>query len=421
MGEMRARGQGTWDRTTNSWRLKARKISKSPRQLEDIFGEVVPRTKEGSRPYWNRFLKAVKDNESIMRKQRSPLQERIKSLEVLIAQFQQEGRDVSFLTSELERCCNVTPADTDHVDFPILHPDMEATANLLGVGDDELSIRVLNSLKAKPIPKKDSLRNEAEVYIANKNGNDRNTVRGALQPFLDACGDIRIQDITIHHYRDYLDKLKQHPKWNDTSKAMHQRRVLTFLRQLRADHDLKLGFIDARQYRLPIPDGKKYQWTLAQVQTALQHAQGLVRTSILLGLNCGSYWGDIASYTTDNVKDNHLVAGRAKLEHRSSKTEGSWLLWPETKQVLDFGHKQYEYEYAFRDFKEANNLPEHKALRKTTAQWIQDKVGEEEARLFRCEAVRGCHGKNYIRSFTPDQVAKLDSALERIHRLIFGS
>ena len=47
-------------------------------------------------------------------------------------------------------------------------------------------------------------------------------------------------------------------------------------------------------------------------------------------------------------------------------------------------------------------------------------MGELESRLYRCEGVSGTHEKNYIRSFTPEQVAKLDEALEFVRGKLFA-
>jgi hypothetical protein len=121
--EMRGRNQGTWDRTTGSWRIKAKKVQKSPKQLEDIFKEPVPRTKDGSRPFWNRYLALIAQQESHTKRQASPLQERIKSLEDHIAHMEQQRRPCDDLKAELQRCIDVPPHDIDHADFPVAHPD----------------------------------------------------------------------------------------------------------------------------------------------------------------------------------------------------------------------------------------------------------------------------------------------------------
>lgn len=72
----------------------------------------------------------------------------------------------------------------------------------------------------------------------------------------------------------------------------------------------------------------------------------------------------------------------------------------------------------WEQFQTKHNLPEHKALRKTVAQLIQDNVGETEARLYRCEGVEGTHGKNYIKNFTPEQIKKKDNALLVVGKMI---
>jgi len=260
MGKMRGKGQGTWDRTTNSWRLKGKGISKSPRQLEDIFNERVPRTKEGSRPFWNRFLEAMDVASKAQQRQQSPQQMKIQCLEELIDQLASEGRDTKPFQEALDRAIAVPADDMDHADHLVLHPDFEPVVNLGTVVADDVTIAILNSLKPKPPPKKESFRLEADRYCESKHGHDKNTTRVPIELFLEATGDIGIKDITVQHYRDFLDRLKAKDTWNDDTKARHQRRVHTFLRQLRADHDLRLGFIDNKSYRLPIPDGKKVRW-----------------------------------------------------------------------------------------------------------------------------------------------------------------
>ena len=56
------------------------------------------------------------------------------------------------------------------------------------------------------------------------------------------------------------------------------------------------------------------------------------------------------------------------------------------------------------------------------AQVIQDhkELGEEESLLFRGESRQGTHHKNYIKKYTPEQVAKLDKALMKARKVLFG-
>lgn len=60
------------------------------------------------------------------------------------------------------------------------------------------------------------------------------------------------------------------------------------------------------------------------------------------------------------------------------------------------------------------------ALRKTVAQWVQEFTGEEESRiLFRAEGY-GTHYSSYVCNLTPEQVGKLDRALDKVGQEIFG-
>jgi uncharacterized protein YecT (DUF1311 family) len=108
-----------------------------------------------------------------------------------------------------------------------------------------------------------------------------------------------------------------------------------------------------------------------------------------------------------------------------------WKLWPETVEVLQYGfdpvtqrkdYKAYRgrLERAYQQLREKFDLPEQMALRKTVAQWIQELTGEEESRiLYRAEGY-GTHYDSYVCNLTPDQVGKLDRALDKVRGKIFG-
>ena len=72
-----------------------------------LFNEPVPRTKDGSRPNWDRYLAALAQQQNEVKRKASPLQHRIKSLDVLIEQFEQERRPYDDLKTELQRCLDV--------------------------------------------------------------------------------------------------------------------------------------------------------------------------------------------------------------------------------------------------------------------------------------------------------------------------
>jgi len=158
---------------------------------------------------------------------------------------------------------------------------------------------------------------------------------------------------------------------------------------------------------------------MEQVRTALGTATGIVRTMLLLGLNCGFYQGDVAELKPEHVQGDHLVKGRAKNEWRGQKGTPSWLLWEETKAALQFGLPENKQRAAWKVFASDLEIKQFKALRKTVSQLIEDHVGEAEAKLYRGEAKGGGHGKYYSTSYTPLQVAALDGALTKVHKLLF--
>lgn len=419
MIDVRAKNQGTWDRTTGCWRVKHRKIQKSPSQLANIFNTQVPNTKEGSRPFWNRFLASIEQQQQEVRKRQSPLQERIRSLETLISQFREEKRPCEDLEAELRRCINIPSHDTDTADIPVLHPDMKTVAAFLG--EDEFITRLLNSLAPKPIPKAESLQAEVDAFIERHKAKGHKgwySVKTALDLFTQATGKIRLQDITVQHYRKFIELVNAYATWGERSKANAQRCINTFLKRLGADHNISYGFIRNPEYQRSVPDGQRLQYTIEEVKTALQQATGINRTALLLGLNCGFYWGDMTELQEKHFDGNRINKGRAKNNHKKTKIVGSWLLWEDTKKHLQYGLTKLELQREWMKFMAKHSLPEHKALRKTVAQWIHDHVGEEEARLYRCEKGNGTHHTNYIKPFSPAQMAKLDKALMQLAKLL---
>jgi hypothetical protein len=149
----------------------------------------------------------------------------------------------------------------------------------------------------------------------------------------------------------------------------------------------------------------------------------VARTALLLGLNCGFTKADIGEL----VEQEHVINGgthiskvRSRLRHKKTKVKPVWWLWPETKVALQFGLPSRDVDREYTKFRTKFNLPEHKALRKTTAQVIEDHVAEYESMLFRGESKSGTHHKNYIKKYTPEQVAKLDAALQTARKVLFG-
>ena len=421
MNEVRSKNHGTWDRTTGSWRIKGRKIQKSPKQLAAILGCEVPPTKEGSRPFWNRFLLALDSADLHAKKKASPLQERIRSLDTLIRQFTYEKRDTTELQAELERCAAIPNWDTDHDDIPALHPDLKKVGDILG--SDELTVRLLNSLAPKPIPQAESLEAECSAQVERhraKGHKGHYATRQSLNYFLEATGKIRVTEITVQHYRKFLAIIAARYPTEKAKRTKYNisKIVKSFLERLEADHDLRFSFLKNPDYKLQLPAGNKEQYTDDQLCTALDKSRGIVRCVLLCGLNFGWYWGDISEATPAHFDGDHCVKGRAKSNYQQTRIVASWKIWRATKEAIIIGLTNAEMERVWQKFQIANKLPPHKALRKTAAQWIQDNISEEASRLYRCEKGQGTHHASYIKAFTPAQIDKLDKALDAFAKFL---
>lgn len=422
MCELRKKGTGTWDYTQNRWELKGRGIRKTPTQLAAILGERVPEGKIASRPFWEKFLAGLERADEQKKRQQTRLQERLRSLDDIIESMEAESRDATPFIKERKHVLSVPEWDIDHADFPVAHPDAEGELALLGLEADELAVRILNSHHVKTRPQKGSVKQEAEKYLTTKKGKDKHNQRAALDVFLKACGSITVKEITIDHYRKFLELLAGMTNWNETTRAKNQGRVHTFLHALETDHNHPMPWIGDKRHMLVVPEGDKIQYTIEEVRTALANADGIARTALLLGLNCGFYASDIVELKAEHVINDgkHISKVRKKMAHKRSRVKPVWFIWAETKEALTFGIKLRDLRREWDKFRERFGLPEHKALRKTTAQIIQDHVGEEESLLFRGESRQGTHHKNYIKKYTPEQVEKLDKALRKAREVLLG-
>ncbi len=424
MSDVRKKGTGTWDFTQDRWELKKLGLRKTPKQLADILGEPVPEGKIASRPYWERFLAVVRHGQQKKKRQASHLQERLRSLDTIIESLEAESRDATAFKKERDYVLSIPEGDIDHADFPAIHPDANDDLSILGLEDDELAVRVMNRLHIKKAPAKGGVKDEADRYIATKKGKDKYNQRAAIDIFVKACGNITVKEITIDHYRAFLKLLAQQDNWNDTSKAKNQGRVHTFLHALETDHNHPMPWIGDKRHMLEVPEGDKVQYTIEEVRTALANATGIARTALLMGLNFGFYASDIVELAAEHISDDgtHVSKVRKKLAHKKNRVKPVWLIWPETKEAMTFGIKYRDLQREWDNFRKKFGLPEHKALRKTTAQVIQDhkELGEEESLLFRGESRQGTHHKNYIKKYTPEQVAKLDDALREARTVLFG-
>jgi integrase len=392
MIEMRRKGTGSYEHSTKSWRLRQKGIKVSIRQLCRFFNTDIPANERESLPYWKKYL----------------------------AQLAPQPK----LINEL---INSSPPVPESM-VPILN-----TTNQINDPTTSEPVRqfLLNELKAKlqpDIPVKESLKHEAEGYIETyktKGGKQWYDIRTSILFFLEAAGDIKLSDIDVSHYRTFLTILDREGKernWTPRTKQNRQRHVHTFLKFLEADHNLIFSFIRNKKYRLEVPPVEQTKYTLEQVKTALANAEGIARTVLLLGLNCGFYASDIIELKPEHFDGTHITKARAK-NKRNGVQKGfvsKWKLWPETVAALQYGLKTRDCEREYMKLREKFGVPEQMALRKTVAQWVQELDGEEASKvLFRAEGY-GTHYNSYVCNLTPGQVAKLDRALDAVRAKIFG-
>lgn len=427
-GDVRAKLTGTFDASTKTWRLRTKRIQVSVRQLEKRFGVKIEPTERASRAYWRRFLQEMAEASEEARKAACGVPERIKSIDAMIARFRSENApqsDLDALQQQLREAINIPPhlVGVDFEDVPVFHPEIAKLASLAGLDGSELQVKLLNKLipASSTTPKVTKIRSEVDAFVARHKAKGHKgwySIRSALDLLLQATGDIAITAIDVVHWREFFRLTTTFPSWSKRSQANCINFARTFLKRMEADHNKHFSFLTNPDYRIATPEGQRVQYTIEQVKAALHHATGDARLALLLGLNCGMVKGDIAKLTPAMLHDNHLSFVRAKLLHKTNPVAGSWLLWHETQQLLDMNNINVRRIMdAFDAFRKQHHLPEHKALRKTTAQQLQDHIGEDAARLFRGEKVSGNHGKSYINSFSTMQVKRLDAALLKIAEL----
>ena len=417
---MRRKGTGTWDASQERWEIRKLGIRKTPQQLAETLGKPVPNGKVASEPFWREFLAKLAKGDEERKRERSFFTRRLDSLDLIISSLKAEGRDAGVFETERNRVLGLTERDTvEEGDFPAIHPDAAGELAMIGRDTDIFTVQLFNAKVAKDEkPKDGTVRAEVDRYVQAKPGKDKFNQRSALAILVQVCGDKSITSLTIGDYRAFLEVLKKKEEWNATSKARNQGRVHTFLHAMETDYHYPMPWIGDRRYMLPLPEGRKEQYTPEQVRAALAAATGVERYALLCGLNFGMYLGDIASLREEKIKGQHVHWQREKLKGGATLVH---LIWEETRAALILGVKKWTLNNVFSKFKSRHGFPGHKALRKTVAQMIQDHddLGEEYALLYRGTVSGGTHHRNYIRAYTPAQVAKLDKALAIVRRVLF--
>jgi hypothetical protein len=439
---MRRDGSGTY--SDGRWRLKAYtdkdgvrhpEFALTTRQMSKAMGISIPKNGRLSEPYWRQFLAERNELHAKQRGTKSPLQKQIASLEEIIAEFKADGRDTASLHKELTEAREVEP--TPYINFdhrferPAVHPDIRDIANKIQSSGSVLTattIETLNSLvprrKPNAVPQSESLRHEARIWIdgMKKTGAKNSWLAPArhIEFFLEVCGDISIRNITGDHWREFcsrVDALTVHGNGikpiSDPYRYNYRSNVIQFLKNLEAlKTNLNLNYAFVRLFPVVKGEGKKVQFSLDQMKTALAHSEGVVRTMVLCGLNMGFYQGDVLALSEDKIGADGLTTYRAKCLKKNAKNplQMTWWLWNETRCNLRFDLTAADLK-AFEAFRQEHGLPQFKALRKGAAQWLNDNFGGEVAKAFRCDAGSGCQDKFYIRQASPATIKNLKKAL----------
>ena len=377
--------EGSWDQSTFTWKLRSSRllplsapVTASVKKVRSIFGEEVPKTERGSWPYWCRFRDSA-----------------IAALRI------EEQKAEAFGAAVNERQVLYTIAHT-------------LTTMKGGAG---LEVKVGSKPDAAPV--RDTVRYEVREYVEahkRKGHHGWYEVKLVMDLFDKACGEVLLRDVSIHHYRKFLELLEADVKerkldvWGRTH-INRQRIVHTFLKRVESNYGLWFPFVRSPEFLKETPDGEKIKYTPDELRTAFKEATGLARVALLLGCNCGFYFGDIEELAPGHLREGRVVKGREKVK-KKNKFISQWKLWPETLAGLEYGA---DCEKAYNKLRAEFSLPEHMALRKTISQLIEDSKElqhpERAARLYRAEKPAGNHGK-YYSEMSPEQVAELDTGLD---------
>jgi integrase len=140
----------------------------------------------------------------------------------------------------------------------------------------------------------------------------------------------------------------------------------------------------------PIPktgSQNKPLYTQDDIQKLLEKAELQMRTMILLALNCGFGPKDIHDLTWDDIDGERVTLPRSK-----TGVCQTFLLWPETKMLLDMIRKE-RYPQTDRVSKQVNKQSEngHVFLTRFKGLWVKDAIAEQFHKLC-IKANVSCYG-----------------------------
>jgi hypothetical protein len=439
MDSVRAKNTGSYDPKTKCWRLRGKGLHATVKQLQERFNvkftEAEPaKLERQSATYWRRWLQEQEEEQHERQKARSPLQGRIKSLERAIADLEREdpaNAILERLRGLLRDSIACDPDDIDRGDAPVLHPHVHPALQLL-VKNDPFGIMAANATvpTAKAAPPKITIATEvahALQVLLTRSGKTAHFhfTRQALNLLSEVCGQLEPPQLTVDHWRQFFQRVKAVPTWGNVTHSNAMRAAKAFVKCMGQARNVYFGFLDLPEFTIDAGDGKKVRYTEEQVKTALQHATGVQRLQVLLGLNCGMTADDILLLSPQSIQGESIVWQRSKLgEYKNGEKHMDKVptlknkLWKATLAALQeykFDVSEARLQAGYTAFTRRHRLPPHKALRKTTQQLIEDAAGNVVGRHYRGELSGGTHAKYYAdRRLSEVEQAALDTATDAV-------
>jgi hypothetical protein len=410
---MRAKGTGTYGKSNKLWRLQHKRIQATIGQLEARYGvkfrQTEPaRLRDESAPYWRRYLQEQEEAQE-------HAQDALQHAQAVDAVLGRVGPE-SPLHAILQRL-RATP-----ITRPDFGPLGSIEAAFLPVAPtDHPAPQVTIATEAKHALQVHLERTGKTAYY--------HFTRQALDLLTEVAGQLEPHQLQVDHWREFFRRVKANPSWGPVTQANMMNAAKRFAKTVSQARGVNYGFVHLPEFLIDVPEAQKTKYTVDEVTKALQHATGLQRLQVLLGLNAGMTNADILTLRPHMLQDGYIVWQRVKLaklkdggktKDYKSVAKLKHKLWPQTLQALteyDFTATEYALNDGFTKFARKHALPVHKALRKTVTQLLQDAAGNTISRHYRGEIEGGTHVNNYVERRLGDvEQAQLDKALEAVGR-----
>ena len=403
---VRTKGTGGFDKATKTWRLRGKGYSVTIGRLQEVYGLKFTATdpaklEKETAPYWRRWLQ---EREEVVGEAKKTEEKAIRfaptlaRLEEMLSRLEAQSPG----NAVVERLRGSTVANLEGHDFGHVG-SVESFALPTVKEAPQITIATEAQAFLEDLVKK----GKSAAYYQN---------RQALELLNTVCGHEEPGCVSVDHFRVFMQKVTTREGWGVRAHHNIVRYAKVFLKTVAQERGISYGFLASKKFVIVVGEGRKIKYTEAQVKIALDNATGLQRVQLLLGLNCGMYKGDLLQLTATQIKDGYLTWQRAKLGKNAPVLRHK--LWKATLEALrsyDFKGTENALHEGYHAFAKAHGLPPHIALRKTTAQLLQDRDGGHVSRMFRGEIAGGTHTAYYVEKRLGDkEQGQLDVALDAL-------